>query len=155
MGAWDAGSFQNDWALDWVADLCERGDAASVRTALSLTLEHRHVPQPSLIGRILGRRPVEHCLEAREASQALAAAEIVAFWLGNPASQYPDELAEWSRRRCDSLSPEVVALAQQAVSVIKTKSELKDLWDEGDGIVAAKWYVVIADLERRLHCRNE
>lgn len=150
MGAWDAGSFQNDTALDWAGDLSERGDLASIRTALIRVVEKRQSEQPSLVGRLIGRRPVEPYLEARVACQGLAAAEIVAFWLGHPDQHFPDYLKEWARLHADACSPEFVTLARKAVSTIKTKSELKDLWEEGDGIVAPQWHAAIADLEQRL-----
>jgi len=150
MGAWDAGSFQNDWALDWAGSLCESDDVTPVRSTLIRVLEERRSEQPSLIGRLLGRRRVEPYLEAHLASEGLAAAEIVAFWLGHPDQHFPDDLREWASRHSNSFSPEFVTLARQAVSVIKTKSELKDLWEEGDGIVVPGWHAAIANLERRL-----
>src|ERR1700722_69908 len=111
MGAWDAGSFHNDTALDWVHHLCQSADVTPVRTALDRAVEQRLPPQPSLLGRLLGRRPVEQYLEADAACEALAAAEIVAFWLGRPAADFPapdfpDNLREWARRHADSFSPE-------------------------------------------------
>jgi len=150
MGAWDAGSFQNDTALDWAGSLSESGDLGAVRAALVQVLEERRSERPSFIGRLLGRRTVAPYLEAHVACEGLAAAEIVAFWLGHPDRHFPDYLREWANRHSSSLSPEFVALARQAVFTIKTKSELKDLWEEGDGIVAPKWHAAIADLERRL-----
>lgn len=150
MGAWDAGSFQNDTALDWAGSLSESGDIAAVRRAFIRVAEERRSERPSVIGQLLGRRPVEPYLEADVACEGLAAAEIVAFWLGHPDQHFPDYLREWAVRHSDSFSPEFIALARQAVSTIKTKSELKDLWEEGDGIVAPKWHAAIADLERRL-----
>ena len=45
---------------------------------------------------------------------------------------------------------ELITLARQAVFTIKTKSGLKDLWEEGVGTVARKWHSAIADLEQRL-----
>jgi hypothetical protein len=150
MGAWDAGSFQNDTALDWVGDLCDRGDVAAVRKALIRVMEERRSAQPSFIGRLLGRQRIEPYLEAHVASEGLAAAEIVAFWLGHPDPHLPGKLAEWARRHSDSLPAELATLARQAVSIIKTKSELKDFWEEGEGVVAPKWHNAIADLERRL-----
>ena len=150
MGAWDAGSFQNDTALDWAGDLCESDDVAAVRKALIRVMEERRTERPSFILRLLGRRPVEPYLEAHVASEGLAAAEIVAFWLGHPDQHFPDYLREWAGRQSNSFSTEFVALARQAVSTIKTKSELKDFWEEGDGIVAPKWHNAIADLEQRL-----
>ena len=150
MGAWDAGSFQNDTALDWVGNVCEGGDVAMVRVALSRVMEERRSVRPSLVARLLGRRPAEPYLDVRVASEGLAAAEIAAFWLGHPAPGFPEYLANWASRHSDALSPEFIASARQAVSTIKTKSELKDLWEEGDGIVADKWHNAMADLERRL-----
>lgn len=41
-------------------------------------------------------------------------------------------------------------LALEAVHIVKTNSELKDLWEEGD---ATKWRNVVADLELRLSAR--
>jgi len=150
MGAWDAGSFDNDSALDWVGTLRERGDASSVGTALTRAIEKRRCQQPSFIGRLFCQRKVEPYLEADVASQALAAAEIVAFWLGHAAPKLPEELGDWARHHSNSLTPELVKLARQTATTIKTKSELKDLWEEGDGIVAPKWHSAIADLEQRL-----
>jgi hypothetical protein len=152
MGAWDAGSFQNDTALDWVGDLCEDGGVAMVRSALSRVNELRQPPQPSVIERMLGKHTHarEPYLPADAAVQALAAAEIVAFWLGHPTQKFPEKLADWARRHASSFTPEFITIARQAVIAIKTKSELKDLWEEGDGVVASKWHSAIADLEKRL-----
>ena len=154
MGAWDAGSFQNDTALDWAGSLSESGDIAVIRTALIRVVEERRSYRPSFIGRLLGRRSVEPYLEADVASEGLAAAEIVAFWLGHPDQHFPDYLREWAGHNASSFSSEFVTLARQAVSTIKTKSELKDLWEEGGGIVAPKWHAAIADLEQRLQSSN-
>ena len=150
MGAWDAGSFQNDAALDWTGDLCDSGDVAPVRAALNRAIEQRPSQQPSFIGKLLGQRPVESTLDSHEACQALAAAEIVAFWLGHPGPGFPQRLAEWAHQHSASLSPDLVSLACKAVRSVRTKSELKDLWEEGDRTVALDWYEAIADLERRL-----
>src|SRR3954471_20098820 len=139
MGAWDAGSFQNDTALDWAGSLSESGDIAAVRTALVRVLEERRSDRPSFMGRLLGRRTVAPYLEAHVASEGVAAAEIVAFWLGHPDKHFPDYLRDWATRHSEPLSPGFIALARQAVSTIKTKSELKDLWVESDGIVSVEW----------------
>jgi hypothetical protein len=154
MGAWDAGSFQNDTALDWAGGLSENGDVATVRSALARVLEERRSERPTFIGRLFRRRPVDPYLEADVASEGLAAAEIVAFWLGHPDQHFPDYLREWAGRHSDALSPEFISLARKAVFAIKTKSELKDLWEEGNGIVASKWHAAIADLEQRLQTKD-
>lgn len=150
MGAWEAGNFENDTALDWIGNLCEDGSVSTVRDALARAIEPRAPWQPSFWGKLLGRQPVERSLDATDASEALAAAEIVACRLGHPLPELPDGVAEWAREHAQELSQELAQLARQAVTLIKTKSELKDLWEEGDAETAAEWHAVIADLEHRL-----
>jgi hypothetical protein len=150
MGAWESGNFENDTAMDWLGDLRESGSASSVRTALMQVTAQSTLQQRSFVGTLLGRRPVEPYLEATTASEALAAAEIVACWLGHPLPKLPEGVAEWAREHARDFSPEFVQLAREAVTIIKTKSELKDLWEEGDAKIASEWQAVIADLERRL-----
>lgn len=150
MGAWAAGNFENDTAMDWIADLRVHGDSSTVRSALSQVIERSLPKEPSFVGRLFGRRPVESYLEAPVASEALAAAEVVACWSGRPLSKMPDGVVEWVREHSSEFSPEFVQLARQAVTTIKTKSELRDLWEEGDDATAAEWQSVIADLESRL-----
>ena len=82
--------------------------------------------------------------------EALAAAEIVAFWLGRPTPHFPTYLADWARQHADAHSPELTALALEAVATIMLQSELKDLWEEGDNATAGEWHEAMADLERRL-----
>ncbi len=56
MGTRDAGSFQNETALDWAGDLCESGNIEVVRALLSRVMEQRMARQAPVIGRLLGRR---------------------------------------------------------------------------------------------------
>ncbi len=150
MGAWAAGNFENDTAMDWIDDLRESGTPDTVRAALCQVMEQSVPPRPSFVDRLLKRRPADPYLEAPVASEALAAAEIVACWLGHPLPQLPEGVADWARQHAHMLSTEFTQLARQAVAIIKTNSELKDLWEEGDAGTAAEWHAVIADLERRL-----
>jgi hypothetical protein len=72
MGAWGAGAFDNDDALDWLSELVDSPDFALGRAVLDVTaLEY---------------------LEAPEGSAALAAAEVVAAARGHPAALLPDEV---------------------------------------------------------------
>lgn len=149
MGTWGAESFQNDSALDWLGDFRENGDVSLVRTALQRVVEHGSTKQipSSIILRLLGRCYRTDWLTAEVSSQALAAAEIVAAWLGHPSAKLPDDLLTWLQQHASSWQPDFVPLAQKAVSIIKINSELKDLWEEGD---AAKWKNAVDDLEQRL-----
>jgi hypothetical protein len=149
MGAWGAGSFQNDWALDWLGDLRESGDASQIQATLNRVVEHggtKHSP-PSILERLRGRRRHTDWLKASVSSKALAAAEIVAVWLGRPLAKLPEGITEWVQKNSSSLKPDIVPLARQAVNIVRTNSELKDLWEEGD---ATEWHQVIQDLDKRL-----
>jgi hypothetical protein len=149
MGTWGAGSFQNDSALDWVGDFCKRSDISLVHAALSRVVEHGGTKQSSasFIEKLFGRRRRSDWLTANVASQALAAAEVVAAWDGRPSANLPDNLVLWLQQHESSFQPDLVPKARQAVSIVKTNSELKDLWEEGD---AVKWKAAIKDLEQRL-----
>ncbi|HXI69343.1 MAG TPA: DUF4259 domain-containing protein [Verrucomicrobiae bacterium] len=149
MGAWGAGSFQNDWALDWLGDLRESGNSLLIVETLSRVVQHggtKYSP-PSLLERLRGRRHHTDWLDADVSSGALAAAEIVAAWLGHPPAKLPDGVIEWVQQHLSSLNPDIVPLARQAVNIVRTNSELKDLWEEGD---ATEWHQVVQDLDKRL-----
>ncbi len=150
MGAWDTGNFVNDAAMDWIGDLRESGTPDTVLTTLRQVTKQGIPAQPSFVGKLLGRRPARAYLEAPVASEGLAAAEIVACWLGHPSPKLPEGIMEWIRQNSGAFTPDLAQTARQAVTAIKTKSELKDLWEEGDAATAAEWHAVISDLERRL-----
>jgi Domain of unknown function (DUF4259) len=151
MGAWGAGSFDNDWALDWLGGLREGGDAALVSRILDEVVQHGGTKRlrPSFIERwfLLGRRHRTDWLKADVSSNAVAAAEIVAAWKGNPSTDLPDDAVEWVRQHASSFRPDLVSLAQQALGIVKTNSELQELWEEGD---ATEWKKAVEDLESRL-----
>jgi hypothetical protein len=149
MGAWGADSFQNDSASDWLADLCKSNDVSLVRIALSRVVEHGGTKQSpaSFIQRLFGRRHRTDWLKASIASEAIAAAEVVAAWHGHPSATLPDKLKTWLQQNKFVFPVDIVPLAKQAVNIVKTNSELKDLWEEGD---ASKWENIVANLEQRL-----
>lgn len=132
MGAWSASNFDNDDALDWLDDLCDSGDESSVRSALSTVAEW----------------PADEYLEAIDCCVALAAAEIVAAALGNPAADLPEETEDWLDRNAWEPGAEEIRLAHAVITRIKVNSELKDLWEDSDSY--DEWLAVIQDLESRL-----
>ena len=75
MGAWDVGSFSNDDAIDWVADLSSDPSVDLVSTALSKFTSADNLET-----------------EGPECSIALAPAEVVAPALGKPIDYFPEEL---------------------------------------------------------------
>lgn len=129
MSAWGAGTFENDSALTWIGDLLKSKDASLVRATLNRVVEYNEKLPTDL------------------ATQALAAAEIVAAWHRQPLINLPYEVAVWLERNRSSFETELIVLARQAVAVVKTDSKLKELWGEGN---ASQWLAAVTDLEQRL-----
>ena len=102
---------------------------------------------PSILERFRRRSRHTDWLTARVASRALAAAEVVAAWAGRAPAKLPDGIAAWLQQHASSFRPDLVTLAREAALMVKTSSELKDIWEEGD---ATEWRNGIEDLERRL-----
>lgn len=130
MGAWGAGSFDNDDAMDWIIGLSDGAGDSVVREAL--------VPVAS---------PNEGYLQAPDCSIAIAAAEAVAAARGHPNPALPDEVAGWVAKK-PSLATDLTVLAKAAVERIARDSELKELWDESDS--ADTWRAAMSDLRKRL-----
>ena len=131
MGAWGAGSFDNDDAGDWVCDLEDAEDNSMLEEAFSDVTERG-----------------DDYLEVTECSAAIAAAEVVAALRGRPAADLPDEVTAYVERIGTPPSPALAAAALRALEIVKTKSELQELWEESDSL--EEWRQVLADLEARL-----
>jgi hypothetical protein len=149
VGAWGPTSFENDWALDWTAELRGSKDTQPVRTALQQVVEHGGTKRsaPSILERLRGCQHHTDWLTARVAARALAAAEVVSAWCGKPAAKLADGVADWVGQHTSAFLSDLVPLAREAVAIVKTNSELKELWEEGD---ATEWREGVDDLERRL-----
>lgn len=130
MGSWGFGNFENDDAADWAADLAEMGEAALIDEAFERVLDAK-----------------SDFIEAPDASCALAAAEVVAALQGKPGHDLPEELRTWIEGK-PSLMGEVLKKAREAVAAVRKESELRDLWEESDGL--EDWEPIVTDLERRL-----
>jgi Domain of unknown function (DUF4259) len=134
MGAWGAGSFDNDDAVDWVGDLGRSADGRLIRAALDA----------------VGRLDPADYLEAPDASVAVAAAEVVAALRGRPAADLPQEVTTWVQAHGRSgVADDLRAAARAAVARVEASSELRDLWDETDDAGAA-WRQQLGDLLARL-----
>ncbi len=130
MGTRGYRSFENDDALDWVGELVEAEDTGPISEALDAVLEADYV-------------------EAPEASIGLAAAEVVAAMMGNPAEDLPDEVQSWIVGK-EPPEPALVEKAQTAVERILEDSELKELWEDPEDEESAKWREEVEGLLRRL-----
>ena len=134
MGAWSHESFGNDDAADWIAQLEEQNDLGLVKSTLDAVLA---------IG--------DDYLEAPEASEAIAAAEVVARLQGRPGNGDADTEAvdEWVARVKLPAPPALIAKARRALDRILTEpSELMELRDESED--AAAWRASVEDLKARL-----
>jgi len=128
MGAWGSGSFENDDAADWLAQLG--------------TIE------PDDLTKIFGIAADDTAyFEAPAASVVVAAAEVVAALNGCPLKEVPSEIVTWTTNR-QAPTPELKALALRALDRVRKNSELKDLWLEADGL--NDWTAAIQDLQTRI-----
>jgi len=129
-GAWGPGSFDNDDAMDWVAE-CEKSK------------------DESLVSAAIERISKQDLVEASEGAAAIAAMEVVAASVGKPNKALPDGLRAWLKLRSSAKLAKLLPVARKALLKIKdpNASELKQLWAE-DG--AEAWNAQIADLEARL-----
>ena len=122
-----ASAFENDDALDWVSHL-EDGAVDLVRASLAAT-------------------KVDY-LESPDGSVAIAAAEVVAAAVGNPAASLPASVTRWVDAHGASVADADVVLALVALDrVTAENSELAELWAESDD---HKWSQSVEDLRNRL-----
>lgn len=105
MGAWSAGSFGNDDALDYVEGLSNFDTVIETVAALSAQSEG---------------------LEASEACAALAACDLLAAGLGRPPGDLP-ELLDLELR---AVSGETLDQAKALVKHVRTTSDLAELWED-------------------------
>lgn len=129
MGAWKAGSFDNDDALDWVSDFADKPGREFIESTLKAVIES------------------DEYLEAPESSMAIAAAEVVAALRDAPPLTLPDEIQKVVSSGEITVDQNLIDLALKAIERVKTNSELKELWEESD---ASEWLSAIASLEKRL-----
>ena len=133
MGAWGTGTFDNDTAGDWADGLAERKDLSLVHETL-LTVASG-----------------DCYLDADDASEALAACEVVARLKGDggPRNAYTEAVDEWVEAHPQPVPLELVALATAAIDrILGENSELAELWAESES--AAEWRAAVEDLRRRV-----
>jgi len=128
MAGWGTGSFENDDAKDWVANL------GSVAPDDLTQIFAQAADNPDY-------------LEAPAASVVVAAAEVIAALNNSPATSVPAEVLKWTKNR-QAPTPELKALALRALDRVRRNSELKDLWLEADGL--NDWMAAIQDLQTRV-----
>ena len=134
MGAWGTGVFDNDTACDWADDLAETNNLAAIEAALDKVLATG-----------------AECIEAPDAEEALAAAEVIARLQGNAgfSDAYIETINTWVEENKLNVS---AALANKACSALERillePSELMELWEESDEF--GVWKSVVENLKSRI-----
>ncbi|MEF9387838.1 DUF4259 domain-containing protein [Ralstonia solanacearum species complex bacterium KE056] len=134
MGAWSHESFGNDDACDFAADVAETNNLSRVEAALDAVLA-------------AGADDIE----APEASQAVAAAEVVARLQGHWGVRNADSegIDTWVERAGIAPPRDIVHKARQALDrIVFEPSELLGLWQESED--GDKWRDAIRELRARL-----
>jgi hypothetical protein len=129
MGAWSHEPFGNDDANDWAYGLEAAMDLKLIESALDKVLES------------------EGYLEAPDASEAVAAVEVIAKLLGRgtQSDAYTEQIDAWVKTVGVKPSSSLLDKASRALDrVMSDDSELLDLWqEEGSG----DWERSIAQLK--------
>ena len=115
MGAWGHGSFENDSAVDWVENAFKPGGAGAVEAALRYAVESAE----------------DAYLDIDEASAVVAAAEFVAAARDGDLSKLGTARNDFAAHRQSLTSPHLLSLAGKALERVLRKSELQELWTEG------------------------
>ncbi|TGD80320.1 DUF4259 domain-containing protein [Hymenobacter wooponensis] len=130
MGTSGFRNFDNDDAADFLADFADDPNEVVLLEALITAAEE------------------EGYVEADVAAQALAAAEIVAAWQGQPSADFPDDMLELADELDVSDEDELTELARRAVEAVLKRSELLDLWQDSKEL--PQWQQTQQDLLKRL-----
>jgi len=132
MGTWGAKAFQNDSAVDWLAEL-ETSGVAALRATLSRVADTAQ----------------DASVDVDDGAAAIAAAEIVAAALGHGRDRLTIGAGAWLDRNQGILLLEDRTLANRAVKrVLSGESELRTLWDEGGP--GGAWHADVCTLLDRL-----
>jgi hypothetical protein len=134
VGTWGTTSFGNDTACDWAFGLKDTRDLSLVERTIAKVLEAG-----------------DSYLEAPEAEEALAAAEVVARLLGNWGERdaYTEPVDDWVERNPLKPSTDLVAKAVAAIDrIVSAPSELLELWQESDDLEA--WRLSVLTLRARV-----
>ena len=131
MGAWGSGSFDNDAACDFAAEMSANGDLALVQQAIAVALD-----------------PGETYLDADDGSRLLAACEVLARLQdhGGVRDSYSAKVDAWVEAHPQKPAGELIARAVAAIDrVLGDDSELVELWDDDD-----EWRAAVVNLRDRL-----
>ncbi|RGP42024.1 hypothetical protein BPTFM16_02335 [Altererythrobacter insulae] len=127
MGAWGAGSFENDAALDFASEVEGLDD---VRGAFAI-------------------ESYETKIDVDMACRIIVAAECVAAMRGHASEDMPGDLAK-RVHKLGKPSMELFERARDHVSAVMSRSELSELWAEAEPDDKAAYNIAMTDLMERL-----
>ncbi len=132
MSAWNTGTFDNDDAADWLAELQATDDEAVLQAALEAA------------------DAGEGYLEAPEGARILCACELVAALTGQAASDLPEMALEWVEQHSALDVSMLLPIARNGIDrVLAVDSELEELWRENADEYSA-WRQSVLTLKDRL-----
>ncbi len=131
MGASGRGSFENDDAMDFVAEL-QGADVALL---------------VDVVGEVADLSDVEY-LQADTANRAVAAVEVVAACLDGNVTSLPDAARTWVTGTTHAIPNHLARKAGRALERVLRDSELNDLWKDSPDYAA--WMAGIEGTRARL-----
>lgn len=132
MGAWSHEPFGNDDANDWAYGLESIEDLSLIEEAIDSALE------------------ANDYLESPEASEAIAAIEVLAKLLGKGTQRdsYTEKVDEWVESISIKPDSAVLAKANRTLErILGENSELRELWEEAG---AEEWLASIHALQNAI-----
>lgn len=131
MGAWGTGVFENDYAMDWLAELTRADDPDF----------------PVSVLRVLGDgRP----LSPRESAVGLAAGEVVAASCGVASADLPGKVRSWLEGTGARADAQALQLASGVAGAILDQHAGSPEEHEESGDSLASWLAPVQDLRHRL-----
>ena len=134
MGAWGPGAFENDNACDFAAAVADGGGVSALTEALDRVLSSEG-----------------EYLEAPDAEEGLAAAEIVARLRGSAGEEtaYTAAVDAWVKNLRAAVSDDLAEKARRSTArILVEPSELLELWAESDDFDG--WKRGVEELLKRL-----
>lgn len=127
------GPFDNDDSVDFLAEVIDGGDLSLLREVFDHVLTSTEY------------------VEAADARQAIAAAEIVAAALGQstPYGQAQTRLTRWLAQVRPDVESDLIAQAALTLArILAPNSALREIWEASDSF--ADWQAGVAELREQL-----
>jgi hypothetical protein len=130
---WGAGSFENDVAGEWFLLVEEAVDPGAVIA--------------SALDQAVGEADF---LDLEASCEAVAAAELSASCAGHPPERLPDRVRGFVEANAHEPHGAEIEQAVEAVTRVRTESELREIWDAAAENRENEWLHAIDDLIARL-----